>query len=46
MRDILKHNNKVAREFLEGEEPWYQIVRDYVDGKAVTWSGLKKKLSI
>ena len=46
MQDILKHNNKVSREFLEGEEPWYQIVRDYVDGKAVTWKGTHKKFSI
>ena len=41
MSNILIHNNKKAREFLEGEEPWRSVMREYVDGKAKTWKGTK-----
>lgn len=46
MRSILEHNNTKAREFLEGEEPWCNIMREYVDGKAKTWKGTRGNTAI
>lgn len=46
MKDILIHNNKVARKFLEGPEPWKQVMKDFVDGRSKTWTGKRGGIPI
>lgn len=41
MKNILVHNNKIARQYLEGEEPWINVMKDFIDGNGKAWKGDK-----
>ena len=39
MKDILIHNNIKARNYLEGEEPWIDVMKNWIDKKGKAWRG-------
>ena len=39
MKDILIHNNIKARNYLEGAEPWIDVMKNWIDKKGKAWRG-------
>jgi len=46
MKDILVHNNRVALDYLSGEEPWKLVMQNFHKGLAKSWTGLKGTILI
>ena len=46
MKDILIHNNKQAFKYLTEGEMWKKVMKDYLNGKGVSWDGAQELSAI
>lgn len=46
MKDILIHNNKQAFKYLTEGEMWRKVMKDYLNGKGVSWDGAQELSAI
>ena len=46
MKDILIHNNNMAKRYFMRGEAWKRDVKKYLNGKGKAWTGIKGNASI